>query len=118
MGRVLGRGVVARVQGSPGRGCGCGGSSRDGECAAGLGWCAEQDCPLLEGHGGFDLCPQSPGFTGVEVREGGSLGVPEAPSAHRPTGCQDLWVSSGGQESVARPSGHLHGGEDMSTAQQ
>lgn len=96
MGRVLGGGVVARVQGSPGHGCGHGESSQGGECAAGLGWYEEQDCPLLEGHGGLDPCPQSPGLTGVEVREGGSLGVPGAPSAHRPTGCQDLWVSNVG----------------------
>ena len=96
MGRALGGGVVAGVQGSPGCGCSCGGSSQGGECATGLGWCAEEDCPLLEGHGGLDLCPQSPGLTGVEVREGGRLGVPVAPSAHRPTGCQDLWVSNVG----------------------
>lgn len=71
MGRVLGRGVVAESQGSPGRWLWLWGSSEMGVCSPGLGVVCRAGLPTAgRTTGGFDLCPQSPGFTGVEVRGG------------------------------------------------
>lgn len=57
MGRVLGRGVVARVQGSPGRGCGCGGVAEMGSVQQGWGGVQSRTAHCWKDNGGFDLCP-------------------------------------------------------------